>query len=191
MKTPTSLIGAALMAAALALPLLAAAQEAVIRKNLTTRVPGLTEIDEVSKTPMNGLFEVRVGNDILYTDAEGNFLIQGQMLDTRAGKNLTAARIEKLTAIAFKDLPLKNAFTLTRGDGKRKLAVFVDPNCGYCKRFEKDLAKVDNITVHFFLIPILGDDSVLKSRQVWCAADKGKTWVEWMQRDITPKGAGS
>lgn len=191
MKTPTSLIGAALMAAALALPLLAGAQEAVIRKNLTTRVPGLTEIDEVSKTPMNGLFEVRIGNDIFYTDAEGNFLIQGQMLDTRAGRNLTAARIEKLTAIDFKDLQLKNAFTVVRGNGKRKLAVFEDPNCGYCKRFEKDLAKIDNVTVHFFLIPILGDDSVAKSRQIWCAADKGKTWADWMQRDITPKGAAS
>ena len=187
---PSALFARATLAAALlALPLLASAQqEATIRKNLTTRVPGLTEIDEISKTPMNGLYEVRIGNEVAYTDAEGNFLIQGSLLDTRARKNLTEERISKLTAIDFDSLPIKNAFTVVRGNGKRKLAVFEDPNCGYCKRFEKDLQKVDNVTVHFFLIPILGEDSVTKSRQIWCAADKGKTWSDWMQRDVAPKG---
>ena len=181
----------ALALALLGLSFGALAQEATIRKNLAERVPGLTDIDEVSKTPMNGLYEVRVGTDILYTDAEGNFLLHGSLLDTKARKNLTEERVAKLTAIDFKELQLKNAFTITRGNGKRKLAVFEDPNCGYCKRFEKDLAKVDNITVHFFLIPILGADSVEKSRQIWCSADKVKTWNDWMQRDVTPKGAGS
>ena len=80
---------------------------------------------------------------------------------------------------------------MVRGNGKRKIAVFEAPNCGYCKRFEKDLAKINNVTVHFFLIPILGADSVEKSRQIWCSADKVKTWNDWMQRDVTPKGAGS
>ena len=179
-----------LAALALELPLLAPAQDAAIRKNLAERMPALTQIDEISKTPMPGLFEVRIGHEILYTDAEGNFLLQGTLLDTRARKNLTEERMEKLTAIDFKDLPLKNAFTIVRGNGKRRLAVFEDPNCGYCKRFEKDLQKVDNVTVHFFLIPILGEDSAVKSRQIWCSADKGKTWTDWMVRDVTPKGKG-
>ena len=170
------------------LPLLASAQEATIRKNLAERVPALTNIDEVSKTPMPGLFEVRIGTDVVYTDAEGNFLIHGNLLDTRAKKDLTEERVNKLTAIDFGSLQLKNAFTVVRGNGKRKLAVFEDPNCGYCKRFEKDLQKVDNVTVHFFLIPILGDDSVTKSRQIWCSADKAKTWTDWMVRDVAPKG---
>ena len=187
----SAFLRAGLATLALALPLVAAAQEAAIRKNLAERVPGLTEIDEVRKTPMNGLFEVSVGSDILYTDAEGNFLIHGNLLDTKTRKNLTAERVEKLTAIDFKDLQLKNAFTVVRGNGKRKLAVFEDPNCGYCKRFEKDLAKINNVTMHFFLIPILGPDSVEKSRQIWCSADKGKSWADWMQRDVAPKGAGS
>lgn len=186
----TAFLRTGLSALILALPLAAAAQEATIRKNLAERVPGLTDIDEVSKTPMNGLYEVRVGTDILYTDAEGNFLLHGSLLDTKARKNLTEERVAKLTAIDFKELQLKNAFTITRGNGKRKLAVFEDPNCGYCKRFEKDLAKINNVTVHFFLIPILGADSVEKSRQIWCSADKAKAWVDWMQRDIAPKGSG-
>ena len=142
-----------LAALALALPLLAPAQDAAIRKNLAERMPALTQIDEISKTPMPGLFEVRIGHEILYTDAEGNFLLQGTLLDTRARKNLTEERMEKLTAIDFKDLPLKNAFTIVRGNGKRRLAVFEDPNCGYCKRFEKDLQKVDNVTCLLYTSP--------------------------------------
>jgi thiol:disulfide interchange protein DsbC len=137
---------------------------------------------------MPGLFEVRIGNDILYTDAEGNYLIQGTLIDTRSRKNLTEERIDKLTAINFKDLQLKDAFTIVRGNGKRKLAVFEDPNCGYCKRFEADLQKIDNVTVYTFLIPILGADSAEKSKQIWCSADKAKTWDDWMLRHVAPKG---
>lgn len=186
----TAFLRTGLGAALLALPLLATAQEATIRKNLAERIPGLAEIDEVRKTPMNGLFEVRVGHDILYTDAQGNFLLHGNLLDTKARRNLTEERISKLTAIDFKTLDLKNAFTIVRGNGKRKLAVFEDPNCGYCKRFEKDLAKVDDVTVHYFLIPILGPGSVERSNQIWCAADKAKSWSDWMVRDVAPKGSG-
>ncbi len=185
---PSALLRTGLTALVLALPLVAAAQEATIRKNLAERVPGLTDIDEVRKTPMNGLFEVRVGTDILYTDAEGNYLLHGNLLDTKTRKNLTEERVEKLTAIDFKDLQLKNAFTTVRGNGKRKLAVFADPNCGYCKRFEKDLAKINNITIYTFLIPILGADSGTKSRQIWCSADKNKMWDDWMLREVAPKG---
>ena len=186
--TPVALLRPALAALCLTLPLLAAAQESTIRKNLAERIPALSQIDEISKTPMPGLFEVRVGTDVLYTDAEGNFLLHGSLLDARNGRNLTEERVNKLLAVDFKTLELKNAITMVRGNGKRKLAVFEDPNCGYCKRFEKDLQKVDNVTVHLFLIPILGEDSVNKSRQIWCAADKAKSWNDWMLRDVAPKG---
>ena len=182
---------AALAALALALPLAAGAQEAAIRKNLAERVPGLNRIDEVRKMPMPGLYEIRIENEIFYTDAEGNYLFHGNLIDTKAKKNLTEERIDKLTAIKFDELDLKNAFSIVRGNGKRQMAVFEDPNCGYCKRFEKDLQKIDNVTVHLFLIPILGADSVVKSRQIWCAADKGKAWVDWMVRDTLPKNDGS
>ena len=161
------------------------AQEAVIRKNLAERLPALSKIDEVSKTPMNGLFEVRIGNDIFYTDAEGNFLIQGQVYDTRARRNLTEERIDKLTAVDFKQLPVKDAFTFKRGDGSRKLAVFADPNCGYCKKFERDLEAIDNVTVYLFLYPVLGQDSLAKSQNIWCAKDKAKVWSGWMLRNET------
>ena len=166
------------------------ANEAVIRKNLAERLPNLPKIDEVSPTPMKGLFEVRINqSDILYTDAEGNFLIQGALIDTKARANLTEQRIDKLTAIAFSDLPLKDAFTLVRGNGKRKLAVFKDPNCSFCKRFERDLTKLNDVTVYVFLYPILGQDSVTKSQNIWCAKNKAKVWEDWMLRNVTPPTA--
>lgn len=162
------------------------AQEASIRKNLGERLPNLPKIDEVSKTPMNGLYEVRMGSDVMYSDAEGNFLIQGALIDVRQKRNLTEERIEKLSSIPFDQLPLKTAFTQVRGNGKRKLAVFADPNCGYCKRFEKDLQKLDNVTIHHFLYPILGEDSKVKSKNIWCAKDKAKTWNDWMINGTPP-----
>lgn len=167
----------------------AQAQEAAIRKNLGERLPQLPKIDEVRKTPMPGLFEVRLGTDLFYTDAEGNFLIQGHLVDTRLQRDLTEERLNKLTAIDFSALPVKDAFTIVRGNGKRKIAVFEDPNCGYCKRFERDLQKVDNVTVHMFLYPILGPDSTEKSRNIWCAKDKAKAWQDWMVRDQVPPAA--
>ena len=166
----------------------AIAQEAVIRKNLLERIPQLQKIDEVTKSPMAGLFEIRVnGTEIYYTDAEGNYLVQGNLIDTKQRRNLTEERIEKLTAISFSDLPVKDAFTIVRGNGKRKLAVFEDPNCGYCKRFERDLQKVDNVTIHMFLYPILSADSTERSKNIWCAKDKTKAWQDWMVRDQSPK----
>ena len=153
------------------------AQEAVIQKNLSERLPNLPKIDEVNKTPMTGLFEIR------------NFLIQGSLIDVQQKRNLTEERVDKLLAIPFDQLPLKTAFTQVRGNGKRKLAVFADPNCGYCKRFEKDLQKLDNVTIYHFLYPVLGEDSRSKSKNIWCAKDKAKVWNDWMINGTTPPAA--
>ncbi len=178
-----------------ALTLLAAgaawAQEAAIRKNLAERLPAFSKIDEISKTPMNGLYEVRVNEaDIFYTDAEGNFLIQGNLIDTKAKRNLTEERVDKLSAIDFNALPTKDAFTVVRGNGKRKMAVFEDPNCGYCKRFERDLQKVSDVTIYMFLYPILSPDSVEKSKNIWCSKDRAQTWQNVMVKDQpVPKGS--
>jgi thiol:disulfide interchange protein DsbC len=162
----------------------AVAQEAVIRKNMAERIPQLKAIDEVTKTAIPGVFEIRVnGTEIYYTDAQANYLIQGNLIDTKQRRNLTEERVEKLTTVKFDALPFKDAFTIVRGNGKRKLAVFEDPNCGYCKRFERDLQKVDNVTVYLFLYPILGADSVDKSKAIWCAPDRAVAWHDWMARD--------
>jgi thiol:disulfide interchange protein DsbC len=166
------------------------AQEAAIRKALTERLPNLPRIDEISKTPIPGLFEVRFGGaEIIYTDAEGRFVVQGSLIDTKTMSNLTEERIEKLTAVAFSALPLKDAFVIKQGNGSRKLAVFGDPNCGFCKRFERDLATVKDVTIYSFLMPILGPDSMVKARDIWCSKDVPKTWRAWMIDGVVPAKA--
>jgi len=181
------MIKTALIVATLLATLSAHAQEVTIRKNLGERIPQLQKIDEVSKSPMPGLFEIRVnGSEIFYTDAEGNFLLQGSLIDTKQRRNLTEERVDKLTAISFDALPFKDSFTIVRGNGKRKLAVFGDPNCGYCKRFERDLQNVNNVTIYMFLYPILSADSNEKSKHIWCAKDKAKVWQDWMVREQLP-----
>ncbi len=168
------------------------AQEDVIRKNLPARLPQFKQIDEVRKSEIGGLYEVRVdGSEIYYTDAKADFLIEGSLIDTRSKRNLTEERVEKLTAVKFDSLPLKDAFVVVRGNGERKLAVFEDPNCGYCKRFERDLQKVDNVTIYMFLYPILGADSVEKSKAIWCAKDRVAAWLDWMLRDQSATSAAA
>ena len=181
--TPRRLLPALLAAGALAASGLLPAQAqdtAAIRKALSERVPQLQQIDEITRTPMPGLFEVRVGTDVFYSDAKGDFLLQGELLDTRAKRNLTSERVTKLSAIDFASLPEKDAFTIVRGNGKRHVAVFEDPNCGYCRRFEADLKTIDNVTVHVYLYPILGPDSTEKSKNLWCAKDRARAWQDWM-----------
>lgn len=185
-----TLAAAAAVLAIAALP--AAAQEDVIRKNLMERLPQMPKIDEVSKTPIPGLYEVRMGTDVIYSDESGNHVIQGSIFDTRNKTNLTDARIQKLTAIDFASLPLKDAMVQKQGNGSRKLAVFADPNCGYCKRFERDLASVKDVTIYTFLYPILGADSDAKAKGIWCSKDAQKTWRAWMLDGATiPKQMGS
>ena len=162
------------------------AQDALIRKNLSERLPNLPKIDEVSKTPIPGLYEVRIGQEIFYADEQGNHLIQGNLIDTKTRTDLTEARLSKLGAIDFASLPLKDAVVIKQGNGTRRMAVFGDPNCGYCKRFERDLAKLQDVTIYTFLYPILGPDSSAKSKDIWCAADSGKAWRAWMVDGVTP-----
>ncbi|HUR88164.1 MAG TPA: DsbC family protein [Ramlibacter sp.] len=184
-----SIRNAAVAAIVAAMALAAGAQDVEkIRKNLAERLPLLGKIDEVAKTPMPGLFEVRVGSDLFYTDDKGDFLIQGSLIDAKGQKNLTEERQEKLLMIPFDQLPLKDAFTIVRGNGKRRIAVFEDPNCPYCKHFERDMQKINDVTVYMFLYPILGPDSTDKSKNLWCAKDRGGAWLDWMLRGKAAPG---
>lgn len=162
------------------------ADEAAIRKTLAERMPNLPKIDEISKTPIAGLYEIRMGTDLMYSDETGNYLVDGAIFDTKTRTDLTKARVDKLTAIDFGSLPLKDAVVLKQGNGSRKLVVFADPNCGYCKRLEKDLVTLKDVTIYTFLLPILGPDSTNKSRDIWCAKDAGKVWRTWMVEGVTP-----
>jgi len=179
---PLALLVAGLLACGAAL-----AQEAVIRKALAERIPSLPKIDEVRPSQIPGLFEVRYGGtEIIYTDAKGEYIVQGSMIETKTMSNLTEQRMDKLNAIEFSALPLKDAVLIKQGSGSRKMAVFVDPNCGYCKRFERDLAAIKDVTIYAFMMPILGPDSTVKSRDIWCSKDSAKTWRSWMIDGVAP-----
>lgn len=156
------------------------AQELAVKKMIEPRLGPGAKIDSVAKTPYSGLFEVRVGTDILYTDEKAKYLFIGRIVDTQTYQDYTKARVDELSKIKFSDLPLASAMKVVRGNGKRVIAVFEDPNCGYCKRFDKTLQQIDNITVYTFLYNILSEDSVTKARDIWCSADRTKAWDNWM-----------
>jgi len=175
-----------LAAAVSLLSLHAMADEALIRKNLAVRLAGLPKVDEIRPSAMPGLWEIRIGNEVNYTDAQGNYLIQGDLIDLRTKQNLTEERVNKINMIDFATLPLKDAMVWKTGTGKRRIAVFADPNCGYCKRFEQALLETKDVTVYTFLIPILGGDSPEKAQAIWCAKDQTATWKSWMLEGKAP-----
>lgn len=156
------------------------AVEANIKKNIEPRLNG-AKIESIKETPYAGLYELRVAGDILYTDKKGEYLVIGHVYDAKSTRDLTRERIEDMNKIKFSDLPLDAAIKQVKGDGKRVIAVFEDPNCGYCKRLRQTTLKnLDNVTIYTFLYNILADDSFVKSKNVWCAPDRAKAWEDWM-----------
>jgi thiol:disulfide interchange protein DsbC len=171
----------------MALSFTVSANEAEIRKTVEARLGA--KVESVTKSGYLGLYEVYLDGNILYTDEKVTAILAGgQLIDGKTMKNVTEERMRKLTAIKFTDLPLDRAIKQVRGDGKRVMATFEDPNCGYCKRLAKELLKLDNVTVYIFLYPILSEDSVKKSKQIWCASDRSKAWNDWMVDGKAPSG---
>jgi thiol:disulfide interchange protein DsbC len=161
-----------------------------IRAELQKRLGSTANIKGVSASPVPGLFEVQLNGEIFYTDANAKYLIQGDVVELATGQNLTEKRQADLNRIRWSDLPLGNAVKMVRGNGSRQLAVFADPNCGYCKRLEKTFQQLDNVTVYTFLLPILSADSMQKSKQIWCSADATKAWTDWTINNTAPSGKG-
>src|SRR3569623_64577 len=155
-------------------------QETAIRKAIAPRLGDGATIDSVTKTPYAGLYEVRVGGDIFYTDAQAKYLFIGRVLDAKTTEDYTKARVDEINRIKFSELPLDLALKTVKGNGKRVIAVFEDPNCGYWKRFRQTLQQVDNLTVYTFMYNILAEDSAVKSKNIWCTADRNKAWDDWM-----------
>lgn len=164
------------------------ADEASVKKIVEGKLGG--PVSSVSRTPYFGLYELYVDGQIVYTDDKVSALIVGSLIDGKTMKNVTAERMQKLSAIKFSELPLALAVKQVRGDGRRVFATFEDPNCGYCKRLARDLSKLDNVTIYTFLYPILSPDSLEKSNQIWCASDRAKAWNDWMIEGRAPGGRG-
>ena len=159
-----------------------------IKLDIQKKLGGSAKVRSVTPAPVSGLYEVLVGNEIFYTDSSGKYLIQGEIIELATGKNITEQRQADLNRIKWSDLNQANAFKTVRGNGNRQLAVFSDPNCGYCKRLEKSLQQLDNVTIYTYLIPILSPDSTLKAKQIWCSSDPYKAYIDWMVNGIAPSG---
>jgi thiol:disulfide interchange protein DsbC len=163
--------------------------EANIKKAIEPRLGG-AKIESIKETPYAGLYELRVAGDILYTDKKGEFLIIGHVYDAKTSQDLTRARVDEINKIKFSDLPLDSAIKQVKGDGKRVIAVFEDPNCGYCKRLRQTTLKnIDNVTIYTFMYNILAEDSFVKSKNIWCAPDRAKAWDDWMINGKLPASA--
>lgn len=161
------------------------AGEAEIKSTLQKKVPQIGQINSVNKSPVPGLYEVVTQDRLFYTDEKVGYLIDGAVFDLKTMRNITEERARKLFAIDFSKLPLELAVKQVRGKGERKLAIFTDPNCGFCKKLEKELLQIDNITIYQFLYPVF-PGSEEKARGVWCSKDRSKAWDDLMQNDIAP-----
>lgn len=150
--------------------------------------PGV-KADAVRKTNALNLYEIQIGSDILYTDEKATYLFNGDILDVKAKKNLTEERKQKLSQVKFSDLPLDLAIKQVKGNGKRVLVTFEDPNCSYCRKLAKELQSVSDVTVYTYLYPILSPDSTEKSKNIWCAADRVKAWNDLMIDGKLPASA--
>ncbi|WP_133651153.1 DsbC family protein [Paraburkholderia flava] len=161
-----------------------------LKTTLQARLGDVT-IKGITKSPIAGLYEVNLGTQMLYSDAAGDYVLLGDLVDAKTHKNLTEARMSEINKIDFASLPFANAVKVVKGNGSRRIAVFSDPNCPYCKQLEKTLKSVDNVTVYTFLYPVLTPDSAVKSKSIWCSADRAKAWESWMQDHQAPTAAGT
>jgi len=166
----------------------AQAGENEIRQSLQSKLPNVGKLEHIVKTPYAGLYEVIVNDRLLYTDEQGQYLFDGSVIDVKSRRDITEERSRLLFAIEFDKLPLDLAVKKVKGNGKRKMAQFTDPNCGYCKRLERELSKVDNVTIYSFLYPIFqGSGEIV--RNVHCAKDPVKAWDDLMLNGIAPASA--
>jgi thiol:disulfide interchange protein DsbC len=145
-----------------------------------------SKIISVSKTPYFGLYEVAFDDHVVYTDEKMTYLFSGNVIDLHTMTNLTEAREKKLYAINFDTLPLGLAIRNVKGNGKRRLAVFTDPNCQYCRKLEDEMIDLTNVTVYIFLISIL-PGSEEKAKLIWCSPDRLKAWEDHILRGIEPR----
>ncbi len=167
------------------------ADNARLRSTLEERMPGV-KIGQINPGPIPGLFEVVVnGINVMYTDKKGEFAFFGNMVNLKTQENLTKKRAEALAFVDFSQIPLTQAIVKVKGDGSRKLVVFSDPDCPYCKQLEKELAFLDNVTIYTMLYPLeeLHPDARKKSAAVWCATDRAKAWDDLMLYGKEPAAA--
>ena len=192
MPKTQSLFKTCLLLATLIITGAAAADETSVKKAVQAKFPQ-SSIESVIKTPYFGLYEVYIDKDIFYTDEKLSYIILGNIFDGKTLQNLSAERKRKLSAIKFDTLPLDLAIKIVKGNGKRKVAIFSDPDCPFCHRLEKDMVNVTDVTIYTFLFPIesLHPGATEKARAIWCSTDRVKAWNDFMLNRALPEANAS
>lgn len=163
------------------------ADEAALRKAIQPHFAD-SKIESVRKTNYLGLYEVVVGDEVFYTDAKADYFFFGHVIDTKTRMSMTNERIQEIKAarrVPLDSLPLQSAIKIVKGDGKRRVAIFTDPNCPYCKQLEKELLNVTNVTIYTLLYPVLKGSMEL-SKKIWCSDNQIKAWDDFMLKDVAP-----
>ncbi|HWU34457.1 MAG TPA: DsbC family protein [Methylovorus sp.] len=159
------------------------ADEASLRKAIEATYPKV-RVESITKTSYSGLYEVFLDGQIIYTDDKFSFLIaDGRLIEPKTKRDVTGERLDELTKVDFSSLPLDQAIKVVKGNGSRKLVVFSDPDCPYCKRLEqKELVNINDVTIYTFLFPLeqLHPDAGNKAKAIWCAPDRAKAWQDWV-----------
>lgn len=163
-----------------------------VRSAVNGWLKGRYQVEEVRKTPVSGIWEVRIGNDLIYVDEKGQFaFIEGNLVELRSNRNLTRERVDELMSINFKDLPLDIAIKQVHGNGKRVFAIFEDANCGYCKKMRRDLANLKDVTIYTYVVAFLSPDSETKAKKALCASDKSAAWNDLLISGKVPDNPGT
>lgn len=159
-----------------------------VKEALQKRLPS-TKIMEVNETPMPGIYEVVLGKNVVFTNAEGRYFLFGHMFDIQEQRDMTAEKKESLRKVSWSSIDLAKALTFIKGKGTREFAVFSDPDCPYCRRLEGELEKLDDVKIHLFMFPLaMHKDAEKKSSQVLCSKDPRKAWKDMMLKGKDPSG---
>jgi thiol:disulfide interchange protein DsbC len=161
-----------------------------LRRKLEQRFPQV-RIKRVVPTAWPGMYEVIAGSEIIYTNADADWVIMGQMVDVKTSANLTAKSWDDFMRIDYSALPFDKSIKVVKGQGRRELAVFEDPFCPFCEELEKTFEQLDDVTIHVFLYPLesLHPGATLAAMRIWCAPDHGQVWVKWMSESRDPPTA--
>lgn len=169
------------------------ADELKLKEIIAESYPDL-KIKSIKKTNFNDLYEIFLGDQIVYSDEFFSFLIiEGRLVNPKTRVDLTSARLEELTRVNFSSLPFEMAIKVVKGNGERKIAVFSDIDCPFCKKLEREtIAEMDNITIYNFLFPLdIHPNAKVKSSQVWCALDRTEAWNNAMVYDELADNEGN
>jgi len=146
-----------------------------VEEALNKVAPGLKPTS-IKPSELAGLYEVVAGSKIFYVTADGKYLVEGNLIDVSANKDLTSARLGEARIAQLDKLGLDNMLVFKPKKTKHVIYVFTDIDCGYCRKLHAEIEQYlsAGIEVRYLFFPRAGvdSDSYNKAVAVWCAKDR-------------------